>query len=166
MKIAWTTVFSLGQVPLIYYGDEVALPGYTDPDNRQPLWWMTGDVEGTTPTVEELSFRLLAESSSVLLHVQALSTARREHPALRAAAQTEWWLDDNVWAFAKSAGDDHALVVINRGAENRLANGLSFAGLPTGGAWRDVLSGDLLYADGDSLVVPMGPVSSRVLVPE
>ena len=166
MKIAWTTVFSLGQVPLIYYGDEVALPGYTDPDNRQPLWWMTGDVEGTTPTVEELSFRLLAESSSVLLHVQALSTARREHPALRAAAQTEWWLDDNLWAFAKSAGDDHALVVINRGAENRLANGLSFAGLPTGGAWRDVLSGDLLYADGDSLVVPMGPVSSRVLVPE
>ena len=166
MKIAWTTVFSLGQVPLIYYGDELGLPGYTDPDNRQPLWWFTGDVEGSTTTVDDLAARIPAVSAGVLGHVQALGAARRAHPAMRAARQTEWWLDDHVWAFAKSADDDHVLIVINRGAETTLTNALAFAGLPTGGTWVDLLSGERLTATGDQLRIPMNAVHSRVLVPE
>ena len=90
--------------------------------------------------------------------------ARREHPALRAAAQTEWWLDDNTWGFVREQDGDQVLIVINRGAETTLNNGLSFAGLPTGVAYEDLLSGERFTATGDSLSLRMPAVSSRVLV--
>lgn len=165
MKLGWTTIFATNAVPLIYYGDELGLPGYTDPDNRQPLWWITGDEAGETATVEAMAARVGGEPAEVLRHVAALSAARRAHPAMGARGLTEWWLDDNTWGFVRAEGGDVVLVIVNRGAETTLSNGLSFAGLPTGAAYEDLLTGEVFTAAGDSLRVPMPAVSSRVLVP-
>ena len=165
MKLGWTVIFSHTQVPLIYYGDELGMPGYTDPDNRQPLWWYTG--AGIPGSMAEMDARLSGESREVLRHVAALGELRRNHPALHQGTTTEWWLDDDVYGFSRvdAESGDKVLVLVNRGAERTLSNGLGFAGLPSDGVFEDALSGERFVASGDSLSVYMGAVSSRILRP-
>ena len=43
LRLAWTLLFTQPGMPLVYYGDEFGLPGYGDPDNRQPF----GDPSST-----------------------------------------------------------------------------------------------------------------------
>jgi alpha-amylase len=165
MKLGWTVIFSHTQVPLIYYGDELGMPGYTDPDNRQPLWWYTG--AGIPGSMAEMDARLSGESREVLRHVAALGELRRNHPALHKGTTTEWWLDDDVYGFSRvdAESGDKVLVLVNRGAERTLSNGLGFAGLPSDGVFEDALSGERFVASGDNLSVNMGAVSSRILRP-
>ena len=59
------------------------------------------------------------------------------------------------------------LVVLNRSEGARqLQNGLSFAGLPADGTYRDVLTGETFQASGDQITVDVGARGSRVLVYE
>lgn len=149
LRLAWTFLLTNEGLPLVYYGDEIGLPGYNDPDNRQPMRF------GDDLSVDELS---------VLTHVQKLGQARREHPALSEGARLDWWEGEaNVWAYARVQGDDEALVLLNRGdTEVTLENGLTFAGL-NAGTYEDVLTGDVFTASGDSLTVTVPAMSSRVL---
>ncbi|MEQ1502600.1 MAG: alpha-amylase family glycosyl hydrolase [Myxococcota bacterium] len=160
---AWTFLFTMPGVPLVYYGDELGLPGNPDPDNRQPLSWHAGDLAGVT-TVDQLAAKVDPNQASVLRHVRALAHARRDHPALRSGGWIEWWRETELIGYARAAGDDHALVIINRSDDPRtLVNGVGFAGLPQG-AYTDVLTAQVFRTSGDSLTVPVDPRGSRVLV--
>ncbi len=157
LRLAWTFLLTQPGLPLIYYGDEIGLPGWADPDNRQQMRF-DGDLS--------------AEESGVLRAVQALGQARLDHPALSAGSRQTWWEEPELWAWARrddlrpGATGDTALVLINRSAADRvLTNGLAFAGLPSG-AWVDLLTGDRFAAAGDQLTVSLPARSSRVLVPE
>lgn len=162
LKVAWAFVLTRSDVPLIYYGDELGMPGYGDPDNRQPLWWY---LDGVPDSVGAAQAAVDGERADVLWTVAAIGQARRDHPALYSGTETEWWLSDDVLAYGRTTGDDHALVILNPSdGEQWLTNGLSFAGLPTGGGWLDVVSGETLYADGDSLSVYLPARSARVLI--
>ncbi|MCK6507452.1 hypothetical protein L6R53_29490 [Myxococcota bacterium] len=162
LSVAWAFVLTRPDVPLIYYGDELGMPGYGDPDNRQPLWWYLDGVPATTAQAEGQVDELRA---AVLREVGAIGRARREHPALYSGVETEWWLSTDVLAWARTTGEDHALVVLNPSDTGQwLTNGLSFAGLPTGGSWTDVVTGETLWASGDQLSVWVEARSARVLV--
>ncbi len=168
LRLAWTFLFTQPMVPLVYYGDELGMPGYTDPDNRQPLWWFAGDVSGgIVQSVEDLAGRLDADEAATVRHVGALGRARRSHPGLWRGDAVQWWIESDLWAYARvdPQTGDSSLVVINRGGSERwLTNGLSFAGLPADGTWEDVLTGDLFGASGDALTVSVPARGSRVLV--
>ncbi|MEZ4320667.1 MAG: alpha-amylase family glycosyl hydrolase [Myxococcota bacterium] len=162
MMLGLSVVFTQPGVPLVYYGDEAGMPGFGDPDNRQPLWWLA-DLEGVT-SVEGFASRLTPDQARVARHVRALAQARKDHPAFAAAPAVEWWREYSVLGYARSAGDDHVLVLVNReGFERTLTNGLAFAGLPQG-TWVDVLTGDSFTSSGDSITIPLGARQSRVLV--
>jgi glycosidase len=150
LKLAWTFLLTTEGLPLIYYGDEIGLPGYADPDNRQMMRFD-----------DELS----ANEAAVLAHVQALGQARRDHPALSVGTRTEWWENDaDVWGWARVSGSDQALVIVNRGTSSRtVSNGLAFAGL-SNGTFEDVLTGDTFTGASDTISVTVGARSSRVLV--
>ena len=156
-------MFTQPGMPLVYYGDEFALPGYGDPDNRQPLWWHGADL--TAHDAESLQTVLPPGPARVLETVRRLSAARAEHPALRGGAQTEWWDGGaGLYASAHVRDGDQAIVILNRtDTEQRLENGLDFAGL-SGRQWTDVLTGDQFTAEGDRLVVSIPAYSPRVLV--
>lgn len=163
LKLAWTFLLTQPGVPLIYYGDELGLPGYGDPDNRQPLWHHA-ELSGVS-SVEDLAERVTPHQASVLRHVAALTAARARHPALRGEGWVEWWAEDALFAYAKSHAGDHALVVLNRTETHRdLDNGLAFAGLPSSGRYEDVLTGEVFNPSGDSIRVSVPPRGSRVLV--
>ena len=162
LSVAWAFVLTRPDVPLIYYGDELGLPGYGDPDNRQPLWWFLDGLPTSTAQAQGL---VDAPRAEVLRNVAAIGRARREHPALYSGTETEWWLSGDVLAWARTTGDDHALVILNPSdSEQWLTNGLSFASLPTRGTWSDVVTGETLTASGDQLSVWVGARSARVLV--
>ncbi len=164
LALSWVFVLTRPEVPLVYYGDELGLPGYGDPDNRQPFWWLVPTLPGS---VAEAAAQVDADRAEVLRTVQLLSQARAEHPALWSGDEVEWWLDDTVLAWARSTDESHVLVVLNAGEEAReLTNGLSFAGLPEGGVWREVLSGGSVVAEGDSITVRVEARTGGVWVRE
>lgn len=151
LRLAWTFLLTSEGLPLVYYGDEIGLPGYNDPDNRQPMKW---------------GAELSPNEAATLTHVQALGQARRAHPALSTGTRVAWWEGEaDVYAYARVAEDDQALVILNRGEGSRtLENGLAWAGLDAT-AWEDVLTGEVFTADGDRLSVTVPGRGSRVLVP-
>ena len=152
LMLAWSFLLTTEGLPLIYYGDEIGLPGYNDPDNRQMMRF-DGDLSGN--------------ESMVHAHVRALGQARRTHPAFSMGTRTGWWEGEaDFYAYARTTGDDEVLVLLNRGwGERTVSNGLAFAGL-TASRWEDVLTGEVFSASGDNLTVPVPALSSRVLVPQ
>lgn len=149
LALAWAFLLTSEGQPLIYYGDEIGLPGYADPDNRQPMRF-----DG-----------LSANEAMVLDHVERLGQARRDHPAFSHGARTTWWENEaDLWAYARTEGDDAVLVALNRSASERsLSNGLAFAGL-TQGTWEDILTGDQFTSAGDTLSFTVPGRGARVLV--
>ncbi len=152
LNLAWTFLLTSEGLPLVYYGDEVGLPGFNDPDNRQMMRF--GDA-------------LSVNEAMVLAHVQALGQARRDHPAFSRGTRTEWWGGEpDFYAYARTTGDDGVLVLLNRAdAERTVSNGVAFAGLSEG-TYVDILSADTFDTSGDSLTVTVPALGSRVLVRE
>jgi glycosidase len=164
LRLAFTVLFTQPGMPMIYYGDELGLPGYTDPDNRQPLWWHGADL--TAHDAESLMGELAPGPRRVLDTVRRLAHARAEHPALRGGEWTEWWNGgDGLYATAHTHGDDAAIVIINRTDEEQwLDNDIVFANLPTG-TYIDVLSDESFMSVSNRLALGVSSFSSRVLVP-
>jgi glycosidase len=164
LRLAWTFLLTQPGLPLVYYGDELGMPGFKDPGNRAPFGWYTSASAGGVADVAAGLYHP-DQHEDVLWHVAALGAARQEHPSLWRGTTTNWWSEQDLYAFARTTGDDHAIVVLNRGGGARtLSNGLAYAGLPTGGTWEDVQTGETFAASGDSLTVDVGALASRVLV--
>ena len=164
LVMAWTWLFTQKAAPLIYYGDELGMPGYSDPDNRQPLWWHL-DSPHTLSNVEDAASRVPFAQAKVLRAVRDLAAARKAHPSMRQGSIVNWWYEDEVYGFARSHGGDHMLALFNRqNGDRTLRNGVAFAGLPTDATYVDVLTGERFVASGDDLSVFLGPNQSRLLV--
>ncbi len=86
-------------VPLLYYGDEIGLPGGGDPDNRRFMQW-TG---------------LSADQQWLRSRVATLGALRKAHPALRRGHRTSLAATDDVYLYAMSDGVETLYVAINRG---------------------------------------------------
>ncbi len=168
LRLGWTFLLTHPGLPLIYYGDELGLPGNHDPDNRHPLWWYAPAFDGLGPVdLDDVIAEGFADGRQreVLEHVAILASARQDHPALWQGEQVQWWLEEDVWAYARSAEGDHVLVILNGAAEGRsFTNGLQFAGLPTDGVYRDLLTGSEFAASADSITVDVPALGSRVLL--
>lgn len=148
LQLAWTWLLTHEGLPLVYYGDEIGLPGYHDPDNRQMMRW-------------EFSSR----EQEVFEHVRALGQARQVHPALSTGDRVTWWEESDVLAWARVDGDSEMVAAVNRSWTDRsLDNGLSWAGLTPDSTWEDVLTGQQVTANGDRLVIDLPAMTSVVLV--
>lgn len=79
LRLAFTVVLTMRGTPLLYYGDEIAMLGGNDPDNRRDF---PGGWPGDAANAFDTSSRT-AEQQAVWSHVQTLLRTRAAVPDLR-----------------------------------------------------------------------------------
>ncbi len=108
---AFTFLFSVRGTPLVYYGDEIGMPGGNDPDNRRdfPGGWR----EDTRNAFEERG--RTPEENRLFQHVQRLAELRRRSEALRRGTQVDLLATERAYAFARVAGNQGAIAIFHDG---------------------------------------------------
>lgn len=115
LKAAFSLLLTMRGIPQIYYGDEIAMPGTADPDNRR-------DFPGGFPGDPKNAFTAVGRTAAqqdVFLHVQSLLTLRRTRPALRTGKQWHIGWDDSYYAFVRELPEEKLLVVYNNASSVR-----------------------------------------------
>jgi glycosidase len=109
LKAAFALLLTTRGIPQIYSGDEIAMSGGDDPDNRRDF---PGGFPGDKRNAFTSSGRT-GDEQDVFAYVQSLLELRRAHPALRGGRQWHIAVDDNYYAFLREDGRDRVLVIFN-----------------------------------------------------
>ena len=113
LELAQTFLLTTRGIPMLYYGDELAMTGGGDPDNRRdfPGGWPADpanafDAQGRTPAQQ-----------AVWTHVQTLARLRAASPALRRGALTTLYAADQQYVYVRTLGTDAVVVALNNDAK-------------------------------------------------
>lgn len=108
LRLAFTFLLTARGLPLIYYGDEIAMPGMGDPDNRRdfPGGW-TGDPVNAFVHRD-------SEQARVWNQVQSLARVRRSSAPLRRGRTMTLLATEQQYVYARVMPLDSAVVAINR----------------------------------------------------
>jgi glycosidase len=112
LQLAFTFLLTARGTPLVYYGDEIGMPGGGDPDNRRDF---PGGFPGDARNAFEASGRAEPEQR-LFAHVQALLRARKELAPLRRGATLNLWAGEQTWAYARRHEGQTVVVALNNGA--------------------------------------------------
>ncbi len=147
LRLAFSLLFSLRGVPLVYYGDELGMTGAGDPDNRRMF-------EGPKPKT--------AEARKTFDTVARLTRLRRASPALVQGATAPLLAAKERMAFLRLDFDERVLCLFSRDAKGPFA-----MTLPEGlaGATRavDLATGETFAVKEGALAPPVGVRSARML---
>jgi glycosidase len=164
LKLGFTALLTLRGVPLVYYGDEIAMAGGGDPDNRR-------DFPGGFPGDARNAFLAAGRTGveqDVFGHVQALLRARKELAPLRRGATTNLVVAEQTWAYARRYEGQTVVVALNNGTtEAAFDLPAQPAGLVVGTRLQDRLSGlsELSVGADGRLRFTLPARSGAVLVP-
>ncbi|MGA9353248.1 MAG: alpha-amylase family glycosyl hydrolase [Terriglobales bacterium] len=115
LKAAFSLLLTLRGIPQIYYGDEIALPGGADPDDRRDFpGGFAGDARNAFSTAGRTP-----EQQDVFAYVHALLELRGHHPALRSGKQWHVGWDESYYAFVRELPEEKLLIVFNNAAKAR-----------------------------------------------
>lgn len=107
LKLAQTLIMTSRGTPLLYYGDETAMPGGADPDNRRDF---PGGFPGDTRNAFTAAGRT-AEENDVWNHLAKLGALRKELDPLRRGRSLDLVDEEQQYAYARLT-DKAAVVVI------------------------------------------------------
>ena len=143
LKLAYTFLATARGTPLIYYGDEIALPGGNDPDNRRdfPGGWSTDprnafDAAGRTD-IEQ----------SVFAHLQTLLTIRAERADLRRGMTENLAVTDQSYVYRRG----RTVVAINNGTA---AETVTLPAMTLGADVLKTCAAPVTVAGGVALTIP------------
>lgn len=94
MKLAYLLLYLMPGTPMIYYGDEIALEGSHDPDNRRPMLWSE-----------------VSHSHELTSFIRKLNQLRESHFDLMTADFK--FIDTNILVFMKHHLNQSLLCLIN-----------------------------------------------------
>lgn len=149
LRMAFAFLMTVPGIPLVYYGDEVGLPGAGDPDNRRMM-----QFDG-----------LSAEQQAIKEDVAKLAKARLMHPAMRTGSFSKLMSDANGLAIAVSGSGDAAVAVFNRGDARTFSIPLAGVSGLSATQLTDVLTGKTFPVSGGSVSVDVPALGAVVLVP-
>lgn len=109
LKLAQTLIMTSRGTPILYYGDELAMRGAGDPDNRRDF---PGGFSGDKQNAFTANGRT-AEENDVWNHVAKLGALRKELIALRTGASYDLLDEDQQMAYARVANNQAVIVVFN-----------------------------------------------------
>jgi glycosidase len=114
LKVAFTFLMTVRGTPCIYYGDEIAMPGGNDPDNRRDF---PGGWKNDPRNAFEASGRT-AQENSIFMHVQKLAALRTKLEPLRRGKLIDLAVGEKTWVFARESNAGTVIVAINNGADS------------------------------------------------
>jgi glycosidase len=123
-------------IPLVYYGDEIALPGGADPDNRRdfPGGWPSDPRNAFTPEGRN------ADEAAVFESLRKVLGLRAAHASLRRGALVQLLAEDHAYAFARRTETETLLVLMSNAAvESTLEVEVASLGVGAGTAFTDLL---------------------------
>jgi glycosidase len=134
---------SVRGTPQLYYGEEIAMEGQEDPDNRRDFPGGFPEdkrnaftPEGRTPTEQQMY-----EWTRRWLQF------RRDHSAIRNGRMIDLYYDDEVYVFARKDQTETVVVAMNRSEEEKAVA---------------IPAGAIELRDGSELVPLIGRVTGRV----
>jgi glycosidase len=119
LSVAYTLLFTMQGLPMIYYGDEYGMPGAGDPDNRHFMQWA-----GYT-----------SDQTWLHDHIAALAKMRTAHPATRRGTRTTLSVGTDTFVYKMVTSGDTVFVALNRGDTPQPATNLP------SGTYDDLLGG-------------------------
>jgi glycosidase len=109
LNLAHTLIMTMRGTPQIYYGDEIAMKGGGDPDNRRDF---PGGFPGDTRNAFTKDGRTDDEQGA-FEHLQKLGRLRAELEPLRRGALVNLFVSDQQYAYARATKQASVVVVIN-----------------------------------------------------
>jgi glycosidase len=147
-QLALGAILTLPGAPVLYYGDEVALAGKSDPDSRRVM-----PAEGDLSALQQ-------QTRDV---VRLLGKARACSEALRRGTYRTLFVDAEHLVYAREAPDgDAAVIVLQRSPAGPL--GVPLPGIAAG-PWVDVLSRQNRSLSPELTTLPAAPFSIALYVP-
>ena len=154
LKLAYTILLTARGVPMIYYGDEIAMRGGGDPDNRRdfPGGWREDSHNAFVDRT--------AEENDVWTHIQKLIAIRKATPALLGAARTvNLYSSEQQWAFERTTGASTAVVIVNNDTK---PSTVAF-NAPTG-VYDDILAGTRVDIQDGKFSTTLPPRSAAIFL--
>jgi glycosidase len=102
--LATAFVLTTNRIAHLYYGDEIAMQGGNDPDNRRDFPMAAFAAEGRTD-----------DAAAVFNATRALLRFRAAHPALRRGSMTQLLANRDQYVCLRSSPEEHVLVALTRG---------------------------------------------------
>ncbi len=147
-RLAMAAIYTLPGAPVVYYGDEVALAGRSDPDSRRVM-----------PADASLS----ADQVATRTFVEKLGHLRSCSPQLRRGTRTTLLATAERYVFARTAeGFPPAIVELARSPKS--ADPIVVTGA-LAAKYVDALTGAQLDASSGTLTLPPTVRAARVLLP-
>ena len=109
LKMAQTLIMTSRGTPLLYYGDEIAMPGGGDPDNRR-------DFPGGFPCDARNAFTAqgrTAQENEVWNHLAKLGALRKEFDPLRSGKTLDLLDEEQQMAYVRLMNDKAVLMIFN-----------------------------------------------------
>jgi len=134
------TAFTLSVrgTPQLYYGEEIAMEGKEDPDNRRDF---PGGFPGDSRNAFEAKGRTSTEQR-MYEWTRDWIRLRAGHSAIRQGRLVDLFYDDDAYVFARRDGKETVIIAINRATQNRTI---------------EVPAGSIDLKDGSQLVPLIGP---------
>lgn len=174
LKLSALFQFTYPGAPMVYYGDEGALnsPALAngpngpedDPYNRAPYPW--SDEAGDQTVYGPIDNSVLSFYTT-LAHLRKQFTALREgsFETLLTGDTTAAGSDNNTYAFARVAGAEKAIVVLNNGSATNTASIPVASYFADGTMLQDALSGATFTVSGGFVNITLAARNGAVLLP-
>lgn len=158
LQLALSVLTTMRGMPQIYSGDEIAIPGAEDPDNRRDF------PGGFAPTRDDAFSPegRAPEQQQTYTSLQTLLSLRRSHPALQTGQEELLRADGDVLVYVRTLkgreqGTQRILVAVNKGQQSEVV-----ALRTEGTTLEDVHGGSILSGDPDALSFSAGTVTLRI----
>lgn len=150
LELAFMLLMTLKGIPLIYYGDEIAMAGAGDPDNRRVMKF------------ENINFY----QTEVKEFVSKLTKIRKENKALRRGSFKNLNVKVDFYSFARFIDNDFAIVAINlsKTAKKESINLKGVSGISDSMKLKDLLSEKIFDIKNFSFEITLEEMKGAILV--